>query len=409
MTKPATNSRFALLQALYWAAFCVVYSFLVPLYRSYGYDEITIGILSLVGSLATMIIQPLWGLWCDKTGMLRSIFVGSVFIAILFSFGLWLGKSGPFIIGVSVFFIASTYLVMGTILDSWIMKMANQGSPIRYNITRGFGSLSYAVVSIGFGRLLDIFGLQIIPPFFAVMALVLIFIAARTQAPVLESHHYGGSNLIAESEPLLKEHPLKAFIELLKIKKFVVFMIAIMFVFIGNGTLIVFMPLRMEELGGNNTMLGIALTIMALSEAPAMLLHHRISMKIKNEVILGISLIFFVIKILATALAPNATVLILLQALQFFAFGLYMPSAIHQINRFVGEKQLTTAMLLFASVTFGMGMMIGSSVGGVLASMVGLQMMFLIFSVVAAIGVTVFFIGGREKAMDISALKRRDE
>jgi len=86
-----------------------------------------------------------------------------------------------------------------------------------------------------------------------------------------------------------------------------------------------------------------------------------------------------------------------------------MPSAIHQINRFVGEKQLTTAMLLFASVTFGMGMMIGSSVGGVLASMVGLQMMFLIFSVVAAIGVTIFFIGGREKAMDISALKRRDE
>jgi len=258
------------------------------------------------------------------------------------------------------------------------MKMTNQGHKVRYNITRGIGSISFAAMSSVYGRVLDAAGMSITPFVFTGMALLLAGFAFTTRAPAHVVHMTADG-----SKPA---NPLASFGELLKNRRFVMLILSLMLVFTGIGAAIVFMPVRMAELGGTNAHVGIAMMVMALSEAPAMLLHHRIAKKIRIELLLIVSLFFFIVKIVVLALAPNVTLLILAQMFQFFSFGLYMPSVIQHLNRIVLERQLTSALLLFASGTFGLGMMIGSSTGGLLAERFGVQTMLLILACVTACG-----------------------
>lgn len=367
MTRTSGNVRFSFLHGLYWASFCVLYSFLVPLYRSYGFSEITIGFLSTTGSLASMVIQPLWGMLSDKLGSLKGIFIGTVLVSIPVAYGTWLGSFGATWMFPVVFLIASTYMSMGTLLDSWVMKMSNQGHPVKYNITRGIGSIAFATTSQIFGRVLDIAGMGIIPYVFSVLALLLVGVAATTNAPV---HQVGA--------PL--RNPFSAIGDILRNRRFLVLVSSLLLAFVGNGAAIVFMPVRMEEIGGTNLHVGTALMVMALSEAPAMLLHHRMVRFVRNDRLLTLSMFFFILKIAFLALAPSPLLMILAQTLQFLSFGLYMPSVIYEINRMVPEHQLTTALLVYASVTFGLGIMIGSSLGGILADRLGVRIMLLIMS-----------------------------
>jgi len=378
MTRTASNLRFSVLQGFYWSAFCVLYTFLVPLYRQYGYSEITIGTLSMLTSLASVLIQPLWGMACDRSGRLRGILILNVTAAVPLAFGLLLGRDAPVRMGVIVFLLSATYLSMGPVIDSWTMKLVNQGHGIRYSLTRGIGSLVYAVTAAGFGRLLDAAGMGVIPFVFALQAALIVLIAIVTRSPAREAHHD------------IKSSPFAAISALMGNRKFVMFLISLILLYAGNGAIMVFMPVRMEALGGTNATLGIAMTVMALCEVPAMLLHHRFVRHIRNDTLLTASLFFFVVKGVATALAPSATVLILVQTLQFVSFGLYLPSAVQYINRLVDEKSLVTALLLFSSATYGLGMMIGGMAGGLLADAFGVQAMMLMLSGVTLTGVLLF-------------------
>ena len=388
MAQTATNLKFSVIQGLYWSSFCVMYTFLVPLYRAYGYSEVTIGALSMVASLATVLVQPLWGMACDRLGRLRGTIVLNVLASIPIAFGLLTGKDRPVLIGMVVFLLAATFISMGPMVDSWTIKLINQGHAINYSLTRGIGSLVYACVAIAFGWILDLAGMTVIPYAFSLLALLLAAFMLLTQRPARELHHDE------------KGSPFVAMSALIKNRPFMLMLLSLVLLYAGNGAIMVFMPVRMELLGGTNVTLGIGMTVMALSEFPAMLLHRRFVRHVRNETLLTASLFFFVVKGVATAFAPSVTFLILSQTLQFVSFGLYLPSAVQHINHLVDEKSLVTAMLLFASATYGVGMMFGGMAGGLLAEAFGVQIMMLMLSGVTLAGFLLFFISNRRGTRD---------
>mgnify|MGYP001806944700 FL=1 len=88
----------------------------------------------------------------------------------------------------------------------------------------------------------------------------------------------------------------------------------------------------------------------------------------------------------------------LVQVLQFASFGLFLPSAIHHINHLVDEKSLVTALMMFPSATYGVGMMLGGLAGGFLAEALGVQAMMLVLSGVTLAGIVLFAVGNRRHA-----------
>ena len=386
MARSATNLHFSAIQGLYWSGFCILFTFVVPLYRDFGYSEITIGTLSMVMSLATACAQPLWGIACDRSAHLRRLFLLNILVAVPLAFGLLYSRGLPFLTGAAIFLLSSTYVSMGPMIDSWVMKLGNQGHAIHYSLTRGIGSLVYAGMAVGFGKLLDLAGLGIIPYAFLIVVGLLALVSFQTAPPGREAHHGAGGNPFASMATLVRN------------RRFMLLLLALVLLYTGNGAIMVFMPVRMEILGGTNATLGIAMTVMALCEVPAMLLHHRIVRYIRNDRLLALSLVFFLIKGVATAFAPSTTVLILVQVLQFASFGLFLPSAIHHINHLVDEKSLVTALMMFPSATYGVGMMLGGLAGGFLAEALGVQAMMLVLSGVTLAGIVLFAVGNRRHA-----------
>lgn len=93
---------------------------------------------------------------------------------------------------------------------------------------------------------------------------------------------------------------------------------------------------------------------------------------------------------LATAYAPAAWILVSVQLVHFFGYGLWMSSLIHMIARFIPEERRTSAQGLMAALTLGLGGMCAHMISGWLFDLRGGTLVFLAASLaeIAALGAT---------------------
>lgn len=365
--------KFSLVQSLYWSAFCVLSSFLTPYYVSLGYDVFMVGVLTMVMSLSSALAQPLWGIYCDRSGRLKQSLIGSTLISLPFAWLLIAAGRQPVVLILSIAILSATFMSMLSIIDAWVLKLENHGETVNYSLSRGFGSLFFAIAAIVFGRLLDQMGMQLIAPAFIGIAIFLAITTFFIKAPKPEAHHGKGNGSMAKSLSLLLGN-----------RRFVVLIVSVSILFTGTGAIdMTFYPVLMKELGGGNTELGIAFFLMAFSEVPILFLYNRFARHFHARTLICFSLFCYIFKCLLIASAPNVTILILAQGLQMFSFGLLLPAAVHYINNIVDEQSMVTAQVLYSSTTFGLGNVIGSLAGGAIAKLLGVRsMMFILFSLV---------------------------
>lgn len=365
--------KFSAVQSLYWIGCCVVFSFLTPYFQSLGYNAFMIGVLSMVMSLSSTIAQPLWGIYCDRSGRLKQVFLVSVAVSVPFAFLLIAAGKSFVLLCISIFMLSSTFLSMPSLIDAWIMKLGNLGQRVNYSLARGFGSLFFAIVAIVFGSVLDRTGMWIISPAFGAAAAALIAAALFIKAPDAEAHHGSGNFPFRQSLS-----------GLLKNRKFINLIISVTILFAGTSAIdMTFYPVLMRELGGGNTELGIGFFLMAFSEVPVMFFYSRLARRLQERQMICISLLFYVCKCLLIASAPSVTMLVLAQGLQMFSFGLLLPAVVNYINKIIESSSMVTAQVVFSSATYGIGTIIGSLAGGAIAEALGVRpMMFILFSMV---------------------------
>lgn len=372
------NIRLCILQGVFWSSFCVLFSFLVPLLKSWGYNNFVIGTLTMLMAFSSTIAQPLWGTFCDKKGHIKLLFVFLMSISCLLAITLPLGARSVILCAIAIILLSATAQSMPALIDSWAVRLINDGEKVNYAFTRGFGSLFFAFIAMGFGRLLDKYGMRIIIPAFLALASIAILVAITTKSPSPTKLH------------LLEVETKGSFHTLLKNKEYLVFIISVLLVYIGNGATMVFYPVLISSLGGGNSELGTGLFIMALSEVPTMLLFVFISRRVSNIRSLMFSMFFFGVKGILLALSPNVTWAIIAQVFQALSFGLFLPSAVNYINKIVEEKVVVSAQLVFSSAAFGIGAIIGNFSGGVLSELFGVKVMMLILNSVTFSGFVVF-------------------
>jgi MFS transporter, PPP family, 3-phenylpropionic acid transporter len=254
-----------------------------------------------------------------------------------------------------------------------VMKLENHGETVNYSLSRGFGSLFFAIAALVFGWLLDRTGMWVIAPVFIIIAVVLGIITFFIKAPKLEAHHGKGNGSMLKSLSLLLGN-----------RRFMVLLMSMSILFTGTGAIdMTFYPVLMKELGGGNTELGIGLFLMAFSEVPILFLYSKVARHFQARTLICASLFFYVLKCLLIASAPNVTILILAQGLQMLSFGLLLPAAVHYINSITDAQSMVTAQVLYSSTTFGLGNVVGSLAGGAIAKVLGVRpMMFILFPLV---------------------------
>jgi PPP family 3-phenylpropionic acid transporter len=376
------NVGFAGLQWLYWSGYATVVPFLVVYLKSRGYSELQTGAVMAAIMLVSIFAQPFWGSICDKKSSIRNVMVGCMFlsgVAILF-IPIY-SKSFLIIIGIALFF-SFTENSMFTLIDSWTVQSAVRKPWIDYGLTRGMGSLGFALTALLFGVLLDRFGYDLM--FYAHMAMVLIFIGCcffvgktNKSRPVL---HARDENKKIQAAPFsLKES-----------KKFIWFLVSTTLVFIGFRASGTFLPILMNQMGGSNRDLGVAIFVLAVSEVPVFFLSRKLLQRYKDTALILVSMFFFVVKIFLHIVVTTIPGLIAIQAAQALSFGLFLPASVYYVTRIAPPGKSSTYMTIAVSCYCGISAITGNFGGGLIIDRFGIYAMYWICTVLTVIGMLVF-------------------
>lgn len=367
------NVKLSLLQGAYWAAYCVLFAFMVPLFKDWGYSDFMIGVITTLMSLMNMVAQPIWGMYSDRTGKIKPLFISLMLVSVSVVLFLPLGGHSVWHAIWIVMLLTACISSAAPLIDAWTIKLNNDGLKTNYSLTRSMGSLVYALVAVGFGTLLDATGMWMRIPIFIAIIILIVVVSFRIQAPKQKQdvHHQRASVL---------RH-------LLQHRAFIAFVISAICINIGFSAMMSFYPILLKELGGNNTQLGLSLFIMAISQVPGMLIYNFLITKVSSHRFwLTFSLFFFGFKGMLVAFSPNLTFALSVQVFEALAIGLFVPAAMSYINEIVDNAMLTSATTIFAAIAYGFAPMVGNFTGGLLSELYGVRTMMVIVNCIAFLG-----------------------
>ncbi len=339
------NFRYGILQGAYWAAYCSVYTFFVPLFESYGFPRMTTSLILVCGMIFLALAQPLWGILCDKLGRVKPVLLSVIAAGMVGSLLLPLGAGSVFLTLIAVIVFASTYQSLMYVYDTWSIRLRNDGADINFGITRGVGSASFAVGAALIGSAFDKYGFGIMTPLFLILS-ALVFIMTLSIKDVRPP----APKDLDSTAPLEKDSFSSGLKKLVKNKTYLILLLGVFLAFFGNSGIMMCFPLRVAEIGGGNSEYGLALFIMAMAEVPALLLYRRLAVRTSSFVLLCISMFFMSLKIAAIALSPQIWMIVALQVLQAPSYGIYLSSIANYVPEIVSRRTIFTAQTAVAAV-----------------------------------------------------------
>lgn len=120
----------------------------------------------------------------------------------------------------------------------------------------------------------------------------------------------------------------------------------------------------------------------------------------KLHKLIRVSGIFFVLKIFLSFLVPNIFTFYIIQATQMFGWGIMSMGIVYYVNNMVGEHDKAKGQA-FAGMAYTLASVIGSFLGGNIIDLLGVNMMLLIGSGLAAFGTVVVWITAQDEQVRV--------
>ena len=344
-------------QGLYWMVFCPIASYASVYLLSRDFSSQRIGWVIAVSNVLAIVLQPALGALVDKVRRisLKAVMAILSLLCMLMLGGLILLQPG--MIGTAVLYvlIIAFLLSMQPLVTSLTFRYINAGHDISFGVTRSAGSIFFAILSPLLGILVDRNSTAILP--FAGLILFTVYLLVVQSLPK-----------VAEIPQVLEtdkeEH--KGSLEvgfLRRYDRFIPFLIGIACLFIFHSIINNFLPQIMVSVGGRETDIGISLTIAALCEMPAFLGFNYLVRKIRNQTLLIVSGIFYVLRSVVFLLAASIWTVNVGQAPQVLSFGLFIPASVYFVNKLMREEDRVKGQSLVTGMST-LGSFFGSVVGG---------------------------------------------
>jgi PPP family 3-phenylpropionic acid transporter len=362
------NSNYALIQAAYWCAFCMMYSFSTVYLTHKGFSDTQIGITVSIIGLLNIALQLSVSSFTDSHGgipikkIIGTIYIISILLAALMSFVPML----PAMLMIVFTVAAATQNSINSMINAMIGQYNENGIDATYGWPRGVGSLAYSILAFFGGIIVDKYSPEVLPRLFILFALTML--AAVLLMP--DPYKLTGNLRAAGGKKKTSSTSLKDM--LLKNPILLVFLFAVLVNSAGQVATNTFLIRIIEKLGGNARTLGTCMLIQAGVEFPVMIMSSFIFRRFKPRYLLLVSFISFTIKMMALAYAPNMGVVYGAMAFSIFCFGLFGVTVVIFINRIVGitEKVRGQAMV---SVFGSFGAMLSNAVSGRMIDKIGLH------------------------------------
>lgn len=348
--------------------------YLTTLFVEQGMNASHVGVMMSIGTLLSIIVQPLWGLMVDRFRQTKLVLVLSITVPSLMAY---FYSIKIFAVLVLVYTISIIFQVtQSPIADSYAVSAAREART-SYGTIRSLGSLGTALGGYAGGLYLSRFEItQLWIPFFvfsAVGALIVLTLSNQTE-------RYKSAVSLSEG-----------FRQLMSNRSFVIFLVACFFV---NQTLTAynsFFVLSFQDAGGSYSLVGVALLLASMTNVPSMLLAAKVVKRIGREKTLVAAAAAYALRWAIQWMFPIPSVMIGIQALHGLSFGLFYVAAVEYVAIASGKQMQATGQSLFNMVFVGLGGIVGNLLNGYLYSKGGPQAMYLACTISALIGAMMLY------------------
>jgi len=336
-----------------------------------GFSGMQIGALSGLRSVAMVIFPLIWGLLADRFNYRRPIYIlcnfvsTAVWIMYLFNTDFWsmlyiTALYGMFFSPIISFLEAVTMDVLGDAKKS-------------YGRIRAWGSISFIVVVVVLGKIIDQYSIDII--------LVLILAGSAVLAVIslgIPAIRTTKKDLLAPGAGSLLD------------KQIIVFLFCAFLMLVSHGAYYGFFSIHLANMGFGSTFIGITWALASTAEILIMINSNKLFSRFSLENVLFFSFLVAAARWMILFFAQSATVILLSQILHAITYGTFHMASILYIDRLAPEKAKTLGQAVNNALTYGLGLMVGFFVNGYVYEITGSFTLFLMSSLIALAGGLLF-------------------
>ncbi|HVL54741.1 MAG TPA: MFS transporter [Vitreimonas sp.] len=363
--------RPAIVYVLLYASIGAYFPYIAVFYREIGMSLAAVGGLLALSAAVGLVAAPVWGALADRTRNLAgAIVLAGVWAAVG---GAWLGVArDPVVVVMATAVLAAGASGMGPMLDSLTIERLGDRRE-RYGRARAWGSAAFILGALGTGTLIDRTGA---PGLFVVFAPGLLFTSLAAYLLLR-----GGRS----RRRVARLSPLEGVAGILRHPSLSLFLLGSVLVWTSVSAVTTFVSVHLVSLGAEGQVIGALWALGALVEVPLMFLFPILARRIGNERLLVIAAIAFALRSIGWALAGQPLLLLAVAPLGGIGFGLFYVATVGYVARAVPSGVQATAQGVFSGTAFSTGSILGSLIGGQLASAVGLPVLFGVSGIVTGL------------------------
>lgn len=347
--------RYTLIHLAYWSAYAAFAGFQTALLLERGFTSGDAGVFAALRCLAGIVSQPLIGGWADRHPRVpvKYLLSGCLTLALGITVLFYFTRPGFVGTAVIIFLLGALELNSYPLLNSMAMQFVAAGVDVNYSLSRGLGSLAYAVSCVLLGRMAASLGVENVLLVNVLFLLALIAAAlAFPTAPVMTEDFRREGEQPHSILYILKSNP-----------PFALMMVAVFFCMTAMMPVENFMFNIVEGRGGDETHLGLALFITGAAELPSAFIFTKLKPRVKVQTLMVLA-IFFVMFKSACMLIPVLSVVLLVQLMQVLGYGLFLPSSVYYVNENVPVVDRVRGQAIMMMSSTGLGGVFGNVIAG---------------------------------------------
>lgn len=385
------SASFSAVQGSFWFSCSALMSFSVVLLQSKSFNNTQIGLILALQSVASIIGQPAIATYADHHPRIPLKRIVSAALIAGIAAAALLMAAPPSVVLITMLFmlIGLTSYSASSLINALAMQFVNIGIPINFGVARGIGSLCYAVSGYFIGKLITAYGTIVIVPAHALLmvaAVICVLLFQKPDAAVLCDSDRRAKHKVKQ-EPLLQM--------LFKNKVLCGVLLASAFAFFSHGSLTTYSINILQNIGGGSEELGLSVFLMSASELPIMFFFGVLSKHFRGEKLLVFAFLFFFVKAVVFALAPNVPVFLAAQPLQMLGYGLFIPASVYFVNDIISQADKVRGQALIMVASTGVGFMLGNLFGGAIIDNFGVPALLLFCCVLAFLSFLIMILTAR--------------
>jgi PPP family 3-phenylpropionic acid transporter len=356
----------------------------LPLYwRSLGFSPPDLGLLTAIAPAIAAVAPFLWTAYADATRRGERILLANTWIAAM---------AALLFPNVASFWSAAGAVLIYAAFRTSLIPLANsmtfralRGRRQGYAAIRLWGTLGYIVVAVGAGFLVDRIGLRM-----GIYGMALAMMACGVVGWVGRSRERTG----------LPPVRLQDFRRTLRDRRVLLLLLATCLAQVSFGPYTTFFTIHLQQLGLSRGFAGTAWALAAGSELVVMLVWTRLCALASTRTWLTAALAAHAIRWGLFVVARDPAFLLAIQLTHAFTFGVFYLASVQTMDALVPEGLRATAQGVFASVSFGLGGLVGNTLAGLLYEPLGMARSYLVAAALATGATGVYWAGTRRAGPD---------